>query len=485
MIDDNARIPPQAIEVEESVLGSCFIEHEALEVVIGEIGFQSEIFYKPAHSHIFESVLKIYRNDGVVDLISVENDLRDNGLLATIGGSEYLGGLTRRVSSSADAEKHCKILIEKWLKRRMIMNSSGTIKRCYDPSESPYDILDQAMTNMDFVANKLYRKQGELASDMMKGVLEDIEARRENPGITGIRSGLPIDKYTGGWQPGKLYIIGARPSIGKTAFIIKAGFNAALFSADKYRTNVFYSNLEMKNSDVLKRRLAIEAKVSSTKMRDGKLSDIEMKRLVEASGFIFDSTIILDETAGIGINEFRAKYKTAVRRHDVRLGIIDYLQLMSGDSDGNREQEISSISRGLKAVAKETNTAIVALSQLSRACENREGAEPFLSDLRESGSLEQDADGVILLNRPEFFGKNIFKNRQTEGKGIVKIAKMRDGMTGEIWMNFEKQFAEWVPEHAGDYSDSPADGISEPKASISQSLFEGDENTDVNEESPF
>lgn len=484
-LEGGGRIPPQAVEVEENVLGGCLTENEALEEAIAELGHDPSVFYKPAHRTIYEAILEINRRNGSIDIITIENYLRDNHLLAPVGGSGTLQELTRRVSSAANMDYHCAILLEKWVKRQLILDANDIQKGGYDSTSDPFDLLDQAMTNVDKIADRLYRQKGSFASDMMKGVLEDIEWRRENPGITGVPSGTPVDKYTGGWQPGNLYIIAARPSIGKTAFIIKAGFNAALFAAERYRTNVFHSNLEMQNEDLIKRRLSMEAKVNSTKIRDGKVSDIEMQRLVEAAGHLYDGRVILDDTPGININEWRAKYKTAVRRHGVGLGIVDYLQLMSGKSEGTREQEIASISRGLKAAAKETNTPIVALSQLSRECERREGAEPFLSDLRESGSLEQDADGVIMLNRPEFFGHAKFKNRPTEGKGIVKIVKMRNGMTGEFWMDFVKKYADWQPEYsdrAGITKDDSA--IDSPKAPIPHSLFSEDEEY-IDDEEPF
>lgn len=477
MSEDNARVPPQAIEVEEGVLGVCFMEPDALERVISELGTDPDVFYKPAHRTIYETIVDMHGAGASVDMLSVESKLRDQNKLAPIGGSGTLADLSRSTSSAANIEYHCQILLEKHVKRQLILESQNTMSMGYDSAADVRDVLDQAMTRVDRASDKLYKRQGNRVPDMMESVLDDITFRRENPGIHGVPSGLPLDKYTGGWQPANVYIIAARPSIGKTALVLKCGFNAALFSADRYRTGVFYWNGEMKNEDVIKRRLAIEAKVNYTKMRDGKVSDVEMKRLIEAAGYVYNANMIIDDTPGIGIHEWRAKYKTAVRRDGVGLGIVDYLQLMSGEKGGNREQEIASISRGLKAAAKETNTPVIALSQLSRECERREGAEPFLSDLRESGSLEQDADGVIMLNRPEFFGHELFKNRPTKGKGIIKVEKMRNGMTGEFWMNFEKQFADWIPEYneRGNFSDSAAANVEMPKAPIPQSMFDEDD----------
>lgn len=481
MSEQETRIPPQAIEVEEGVLGACLMDAEALEIVIGKIGAKTEVFYKSAHDLIYRAIFERNKKGESVDLLSIESYLRDRNQLAPAGGQGYLSELSRSVFSPASAATHCDILLEKYVKRMLILDSQNVMSMAYDTSTSADEVLKTAMSSSDKAAKNLYKSESNDVSSMMQEVMDDIQYRRENPGISGVPSGMPIDKYTGGWQPSTVYIIAARPSIGKTAFALKAGFNAALFASEKYRTNVFYWNGEMDNKDIIKRRLAVEAKVNYTKMRDGKVNDTEMKRLVEAAGWLYRSNMIIDDTAGIDVYEFIARFKLAVRKDNVGLGIVDYLQLMSGRQEGNREQEIASISRGLKAASKETGVPILALSQLSRECERRPGAEPFLSDLRESGSLEQDADAVIMLNRPEFFGHAEFKNRPTKGKGIVKVEKMRNGMTGEFWMNFEKQYADWQPEHGdrAEYASSPADvGVAMPRAPIPDDLFD-------EQESPF
>lgn len=433
------RVPPQAVEVEEAILGGMLVDDDAVDVVLQMI--RPDDFYKPANKHVFETIADLHRQGKPTDLISVENHLRDHNLLDVIGGSGQLAEYTRSVSSLATIENHCLIVAEKSVKRNLIISCQEVIKQAYDTTADAVDTLDLAMKHLDEITDRTYRRQGEFVSDMIGSVVEDILQRRETKGLTGIGTGTILDKYTGGWQPANLYIIAARPSIGKTAFILNSAFNAALFST--IEATGFYANMEMKNADLIQRRLALESRVNYTKMRDGKISDEDVTRILEASEALTRGRLIIDDTTNLSINEFRAKYKTAVRRHGVQFGVVDYLQLMAGNKEGNREQEISSISRGLKAVAKETNTPIIALSQLSRACENRTGAEPYLSDLRESGSIEQDADGVILLNRPEFFNHGTYKNKPTAGKGWVKVAKMRNGMTGEFMMDFDKGFALW------------------------------------------
>lgn len=483
-INESAHVPPQAPEVEESVLGTCLVEAEAVQEVVSRIGHNYRVFYKGAHQHIYQAIVELDGKGAPIDAVSVEDELRNKERIDIVGGPGYLSDLTRSVSSSANVDYHCQILLEKYAKRKSIQDNGEEDKYAYSPDSDPYELLDRKMTNVNELSDVLYREQGNHIKDLMEGVMEDIEHRRQNPGINGIPTGMPLDKYTGGWQDANLYLIAARPSIGKTALVLKAAFNAALWPEEEDRTSVFYWNGEMKNIDLIKRRLAVEAQVNYIKMRDGKLSDKEMQRLVSAAGHLYNGNMIIDDTPGIGIHEWRAKFKTAVNRNNVGLGVVDYLQLMSGNNEGTREQEIASISRGLKEAAKETNCPVVALSQLSRECEKRKGAEPYLSDLRESGSLEQDADGVILLNRPEFFGHNEYKNESTKGFGWLKVEKMRNGMTGEFKMIFDKPFAEWKG-LGGEYSDDEADDVAPPKAPMPHNLFEGDDDVNVAEDSPF
>jgi len=480
------RVPPQAPEVEEAVLGSCIIEREALEKVVSVIGHREDVFYVPKNRPVFEAILTLYKKSAPVELLSVENELRNKEQLPIVGGPGYLSELTRSVSSAANVEYHCQILIEKYAKRKAILDDADDDNYAYSSDSDPYELLDRKMTHVNELSDILYRKKGSHIQDIMQETLEYIEERRKNHGIHGVPTLMPVDKYTGGWQDGDLYLLAARPSMGKSSFALKAAFNAALVDEDRHRTAVFYWNGEMKNRDLLKRRLAVEAKVNYIKMRDGKVSDKEMKRLIEAAGHLYNGDIIIEDTPGIGIHEFRAKYKQAVNEHGVGLGIVDYLQLMSGQGTfGTREQEISAISRGLKECAKETDTPIVALSQLSRKPEDRAGGEPFLSDLRESGSLEQDADGVIFLNRPEFIGKNEYKgDKDVKNKGWIKVAKMRNGMCGEFKMIFDKPFAEWKG-LGGEYSDDKTDNIPRPHATIPHSLFDEEYDGNVDEDAPF
>lgn len=486
-LEQEARVPPQAPEIEQSVLGACMMEDQALQEVLSMIGRRQKVFYSSKHEHIYQAILTLENKGAPVEMLAVEDELRNTQKLSMVGGSGYLTELTRSVSSSANVDYHCQILLEKYAKRKSILDNIEDNKTAYSADSDPYDLLDRKMTHVNELADVLYRRKGSHVKDIMEETLDDIQDRRENPGVQGVPTGLNIDKYTGGWQDGNLYYIAARPSMGKSALALKAAFFTALVEEERHRETVFYWNGEMKNKDLLKRRLAVEAKVNYIKMRDGDVTDKEMKRLIGAAGHLYSGDLTIDDTPAISINEFRAKYKRAVNKDGVGVGFVDYLQLMvGGKSFGTREQEISYISRGLKACAKETNTPIVALSQLSRKPEDRPGGEPFLSDLRESGSLEQDADGVIFLNRPEFIGKNEYKgDEDIKNKGWVKIAKMRNGMCGEFKMYFDKPYAEWK-DLGGDYSMDKSDDISKPRAPIPHSLFEdADDDINVAEDSPF
>lgn len=486
-LGQEGRVPPQAPEIEKAVLGACLIEHEALQEVLSSIGHNAKVFYASRHESIYQAILRLADKGAPVELLSVEDELRSKQQLELVGGSGYISDLTRSVSSAANVDYHCQILLEKYAKRKSILDNVEDNKYAYSSDSDPYELLDQKMTHVNELADVLYKRKGSHIRDIMEETLDDIQHRRENPGINGVPTGLALDKYTGGWQDGNLYYVAARPSMGKSAFALKAAFFTALVEQDRFRRSVFYWNGEMKNRDLIKRRLAVEGKVNYIKMRDGKVDDKAMKRLIEAAGHLYNGDLTIDDTPAISINEFRAKYKQAVNKDDVGIGFVDYLQLMVGDGNfGTREQEVSYISRGLKACAKETNTPIVALSQLSRQPENRPGGEPFLSDLRESGSLEQDADGVIFLNRPEFLGYDEYKGDQdVKNKGWFKVAKMRNGMCGEFKMYFDKPYAEWK-DLGGDYSMDESDDIKKPRAPIPHSLFnDADDDINVAEDSPF
>lgn len=444
VLEEKGRIPPQAVEIEEAVLGAMLIEHEAATIALQML--RAEDFYRPAHQHIYEALHDLYERDNPLDLLTVENELRDRGLLDTCGGSGYLSELTRSVSSAANIDYHALIISEKATKRNLILNCNEIIKAAYDTTSDPYDVLDNAEQRIFDLANSRQRAQAKPIGDVLKetlSYLEDIQGK--SSGITGVPTGLEIDALTAGWQKGDMVIIAARPSMGKTALMLTMARNAALHLDPSLQTKVAIFSLEMSSQALVQRLLTMEGRIDAQSARSGRLKAEEFQSLIEAAGRLFTAKIFVDDTPALGILELRTKARRLKSEHDVGLIIVDYLQLMqsTGKDYGNREQEIASISRGLKSLAKELDVAVIALSQLSRAVETRGGDKrPQLSDLRESGSIEQDADVVCFLYRPEYYGiKTTPEGQSTTGLAEVIIGKQRNGPVGTKELYFVKKYA--------------------------------------------
>lgn len=443
-LTEGGRVPPQAVEVEEAVLGAMLIEQEAATIALQML--KAEDFYKPAHRHIYETIQNLYERDNPLDLLTVESELRDNNLLDTIGGASYLADLTRSVSSAANIDYHAQIISEKSIKRKLILQCNEIIKNAYDTTTDAFESLDAAEQKIFEISNTKNRTGAQAISDVLKDTLQYLEDLRGKPsGITGVPTGLDVDKYTSGWQPGDLIIIAARPSMGKTAFTLTAARNAVLYPDESMRTGVAIFSLEMSSQQLVQRFLTMEARIDAQAARTGRLKDDEFKRLIDAASRLFTANIFIDDTPGLSLMELRAKSRRLKSEHDIGLIVVDYLQLMSAHSKeiGSREQEIATISRGLKALAKELNVPVVALSQLSRQVEQRGGDKrPQLSDLRESGSIEQDADVVCFLYRPEYYGITTTPEGQsTAGLAELIIGKQRNGPIGTSNMYFVKQYA--------------------------------------------
>ncbi len=444
ILEQEGRVPPQAVEVEEAVLGAMLIEHGAATIALQMLRPQD--FYKPANRHIYETLSNLYERDNPLDLLTVENELRDKGLLDAIGGASYLSDLTRSVSSAANIEYHAQIITEKAIKRNLILGCTEVIKESYDSTTDAYDVLDEAEQTIFDLANQKSRSAAKPVADILKDTLAYLEDMRgKKYGITGVPTGLAIDQMTAGWQKGDLVIIAARPSMGKTAFVLTAARNAAMHPDENLRTPVAIFSLEMSNQSLVQRLLTMEARVRADEARKGTLNDEGFKRLIDAAGDLFAADIFIDDTPAITLMELRTKCRRLKSEHDIGLVVVDYLQLMQGSSKdaGNREQEIASISRGLKSLAKELDVPVIALSQLSRAVEQRGGDKrPQLSDLRESGSIEQDADIVIFLYRPEYYGiTTTAEGQSTAGLAEVIIGKQRNGPVGSKMLYFVKDYA--------------------------------------------
>ncbi len=469
--EHEGRVPPQAVEVEQSILGAMLIEHEAATIALQLLS--SDDFYKQAHRHIFDTLYGLYERDNPLDLLTVENELRDKKLLDAVGGAAYLSDLTRAVSSAANIEYHAQIVTEKAIKRNLILNCTHVIRDAYDSSSDAYDLLDMTEQRIFDLANQKTKSAIVPVGDVLKDTLANLEEMRGKPsGITGVPSGLDVDRYTAGWQKGDLIIIAARPSMGKTAFVLTVARNAALHLDEKMRSKVAIFSLEMSNQSLVQRFLTMEARVNAQNARSGRLQDEEFKSLIDAASRLFNADIFIDDTPGLSIMELRTKCRRMKSEHDIDIIIVDYLQLMtaSGKDFGSREQEIASISRGLKALAKELDVPVIALSQLSRAVEQRSGDKrPQLSDLRESGSIEQDADVVMFLYRPEYYGITTTPEGQsTAGLAEVIIGKQRNGPTGSVRQFFVGEYARFENPTTSNVSDPFHQGYVEEAESNEQ-----------------
>ncbi|MCB0509629.1 MAG: replicative DNA helicase [Chitinophagales bacterium] len=446
---DTARVLPQARDLEEAVLGAIMLEAGALDKVVEILRVES--FYVDAHSRIFRAMKSLYEENEPVDILTVNEKLKASGDLEMVGGSYFIASLTNKVSSSANIEFHARIIAQKYLQRELISVSSNTLKDAYDDTIDVFDLLDRAEANLFELTETNMKKNTERVGSVLLQELEEIDQRRlravEGDVLTGVGSGfVELDRLTAGWQKSDLIILAARPGMGKTAFTLALARNASV-DLDK---PVAVFSLEMSSNQLVSRLISMETEIDSDKLRKGTLLEREWKHLTKNIDNLQKAPLFVDDTPAIGIFELRAKCRRLKAKHDIQMIIIDYLQLMTGSSDGkgggNREQEISQISRALKGIAKELGVPIIALSQLSRAVETRGGAKrPMLSDLRESGAIEQDADMVIFLYRPEYY--NITEDEDGQDcRGIAEviIAKNRHGALKTIKIRFVANFAKFV-----------------------------------------
>lgn len=429
------KVPPQAKELEEAVLGAIMLEKSAFDTV-SEI-IKPECFYVDAHKYIFEAMQALQQKSVPIDILTVVEELKSQEKLDMIGGPYFVTKLTNSVVSTANIDAHARIVLQKFIQRELIRISGEIIGDAYEDSTDVFDLLDHSETLMFNITNNYLKKNFEdIGNVMVKTINRIDELRTKTEEISGVPSGFAsIDRITYGWQPTDLIILAARPSVGKTAFALNLARNAALHPTKPVGVGFF--SLEMSAAQLVQRILSAESEIEMQKISRGKLEDHEYQQL-HSKGIkkLESAPIYIDDTAALNIFEFRAKARRLVNKHHVGVIIIDYLQLMSGSNDkgGNREQEISNISRNLKALAKELSVPIIALSQLSRAVETRkESKMPQLSDLRESGAIEQDADMVMFIYRPEYYENMSNENGEsTIGETHIRIAKHRNGSLDTI-----------------------------------------------------
>ena len=432
------RVLPHSPEAEQSVIGSMLLDRDAIltasEIITGED------FYTRQYGVLFNAMVDLFNEGQPVDLITLQNRLQSLDVPPEISSLEFIRDLIAMVPTSANVKYYANIVYEKALLRRLIKVTEDIAGECYAGKEPLEHILEKTEHDVFNLVQTRQTSDYVPIQETVFHVIKKIEAAAQsNSTVTGIPTGfIDLDQKTSGLQPSDLILIAARPSMGKTAFVLNLAQYIAI--RKQYTTAIF--SLEMSREQLVNRLLSMESFINGQSMRTGRLEDREWDKLVESSGAVASSKLIIDDTPGISITELRSKCRKYKLEHDLKVVIIDYLQLMSGSSsyrDASRQQEISDISRSLKALARELQVPVIALYQLSRACESRPDHRPMLSDLRESGAIEQDADVVMFLYRDEYY------NKDSDAKGLAEviIAKQRNGPTGTVelvWRGDYSQF---------------------------------------------
>ncbi len=488
------RLPPQAVDLEEAVLGALMLEKSPVNDVIDVL--KPESFYKEAHQKIYEAIYELFGESEAIDILTVTQKLRSKGELEIAGGPYYISQLTNRVASAAHAESHARIIAQKYILRELIGISSKVIQKAYDETTDVFELLDEAESGLFSVAEGNIRKNYDKMSTLIKQAAEEIEiAMNRDDGVSGVPTGFTaLDRVTSGWQRSDMIVIAARPGMGKTAFVISMARNVAV----EFNQGVAIFSLEMSSLQIVNRLISGEAEIPAEDIRKGNFTQEKFNHLFEKTKKLAEAPIFIDDTPGLSVFELRAKCRRLKQQHNISLIIIDYLQLMSaGGSGGNREQEISTISRSIKEIAKELDVPIIALSQLSRSVETRGGDKrPMLSDLRESGAIEQDADIVSFIYRPEYYQMETWPDETPcAGQGEIIIAKHRNGSLEDVRLKFIGKFAKFDNLDAFDNNFSGDSGMpllpnenfdEESGTFIMSSKMNDDDFEDFsNEESPF
>ncbi|MEJ6662587.1 MAG: replicative DNA helicase [Bacteroidia bacterium] len=451
---DMSKLQPQARDLEEAVLGALMLEKYAPEKVASYL--KAEAFYVDAHQLIYGAVISLFTLGHPVDILTVTEQLRKDGTLESAGGAYYITSLTNKISSAANIEYHAHIVIQKSIQRQLITVAGEIGEKAFEETSDAFELLDQSEKQLFEIKNSTMTKNYDEVSDLIAKAIKDIEeSTADGEGLTGIPTGFTeLDRMTSGWQKSDLIILAARPGMGKTAFVLSMARNAAVLA----NKSVAIFSLEMSSMQLVKRLIASEAELSSEKIRSGKLEEHEWQQLHTKISTIEDAKLFIDDTPALSVLELKAKARRLKSNRQLDMIIIDYLQLMRAEEGnknaGNREQEISYISRSLKGLAKELDIPIIALAQLSRAVEQRQDKRPVLSDLRESGSIEQDADLVTFIFRPEYYGiTQDEEGNDNTGLTEIIIRKHRNGSPGTVNLKFVKHFGKFTDWGYSDYGD--------------------------------
>lgn len=453
------KVPPQALDLEEAVLGAIMLEKNAALEILDFL--RPESFYSEAHQKIYAAIVDLASEYKPVDMLTVTEELRKRNQLDEIGGAYYISTLTGKIASAVHLEFHARIIAQKYIQRELIRVASDIQRQAYDDSIDVLDLLNFSEQSIFQLAEGNINKEAIKISQIINSAIEKIEeAGQREDNLSGIPSGFTsLDRVTSGWQPSDLVIVAARPSMGKTAFVLSMARNMAV----NHQIPIVLFSLEMSVLQLVNRLIAAETELGSEKLRSGKLADYEWQQLEMKVKNLNDAPIFIDDTPAISLFDLRAKCRRLKTQHNIKMIIIDYLQLMSGTSEtkGNREQEVSTISRGLKAIAKELDVPIIALSQLNRSVEMRSGDKrPQLSDLRESGAIEQDADLVIFIHRPEKYGiTEDYEGKSTKGLAEIIIAKHRNGAVTDIQLKFRDELAKFEEFDMSEFSPMDLDKL--------------------------
>jgi replicative DNA helicase len=445
------KLPPQNIEAEQSILGGILIENDAINTVVEFL--EASDFYREAHQKIFQSMIALSEKNEPLDLITLTNELKKTKELESIGGASYLASLVESVPTAANIAYYAKIVKEKSILRKLISTATDIVTQSFHEGKDLEDFLDDAEQAIFRISEHRVKPAFFPIKEIVKESFKVIERLYEKKElITGVPSGFKdLDRKTAGFQNADLIIVAGRPSMGKTALCLNIAQHASINA--KVPTAIF--SLEMSKEQLAIRMLCSEGRVDSARLRSGFLSESDWPKLTMAAGALSDSPIFIDDTPAISVLELRAKARRLKADRGLGLVVIDYLQLMRGRSGmERREQEISEISRSLKALAKELDIPVLAISQLSRKAEDRPGRQPQLSDLRESGAIEQDADVIIFIYRDEVYNPD----SDRKGTAEVVIGKQRNGPTGKVDLTFISEFTTFKDQFRGDYDEIEAGG---------------------------
>jgi replicative DNA helicase len=447
IISEFGKLPPQATEIEEAVIGALMLEKDAYGIISDLL--RPESFYKPEHSKIYKAITDLAYKQEPVDMHTVTEQLRRNGDLESVGGPYYITLLTAKVASSAHIEYHARIIAQKYLARELIRLSSDVQTKAFDDKTDVDELMQEAEGKLFEISQRNLKKDVQQINPVIEEAIKRIQAAyNRTDGLSGVQTGFnDLDKITSGWQKSDLVIIAARPAMGKTAFVLSMAKNMAV----DYNSPVAVFSLEMSNVQLVNRLIMNVCELEGEKIKNGKLEPYEWQQLDSKIRNLQDAPLYIDDTPSLSVFELRTKARRLVREHNVKTIIIDYLQLMnaSGMAFGSREQEVSIISRSLKGLAKELDIPIIALSQLNRSVESRTGTgsdakRPQLSDLRESGAIEQDADMVCFIHRPEYYKiTEDAEGNDLRGIGEIIIAKHRNGAVGDVRLRFRGAYAKF------------------------------------------